>query len=92
MSKNTSIILSLSRCAFLHFCAEKRPKLRVESPAASIGALAKQLSLAWKVMTPDQKRPYEEMAFRDKVKKALKKMEILISKNLRLVCLSPPIT
>lgn len=70
-----SPILFLSRCAFLHFCAEKRPKLRVESPAASIGALAKQLSLAWKVMTPDQKRPYEEMAFRDKVKKELKKDE-----------------
>ncbi|XP_019862547.1 PREDICTED: high mobility group protein DSP1-like [Amphimedon queenslandica] len=55
-------------CAFLHFCAEKRPKLRVESPAASIGALAKQLSLAWKVMTPDQKRPYEDMAMRDKLR------------------------
>ena len=26
-------------------------------------------------MTPDQKRPYEEMAFRDKVKKELKKDE-----------------
>jgi hypothetical protein len=56
-------------CAFLHFCAEKRPKLRGENPAASIGALAKQLSLAWKVMTLDQKRPYEEMALRDKVRK-----------------------
>lgn len=31
-----------------------------------MGALAKQLSVAWKMMTDDQKKPYNEMAERDK--------------------------
>jgi hypothetical protein len=28
--------------------------------------MAKQLSSAWKLMTPEQKKPYDEMAGRDK--------------------------
>ena len=63
--------LSLSlpfRCAFLHFCGEKRPKLKVENPNANIGELSKRLSDAWKVMNLEQKQPYQDMAMRDKVR------------------------
>ena len=56
----------LSRCAFLHFCSVKRPKLKQENPSLSVGAMARQLSSAWKLMTPEQKKPYNEMAERDK--------------------------
>lgn len=54
------------RCAFLHFCSVKRPKLKQENPSLSVGSMAKQLSSAWKLMTPEQKKPYDEMAGRDK--------------------------
>ena len=56
------------RCAFLHFCGEKRPKLKVENPNANIGELSKRLSDAWKVMNLEQKQPYQDMAMRDKVR------------------------
>ena len=54
------------RCAFLHFCSAKRPKLKQENPSLSVGALAKQLSSAWKLMTPEQKKPYDLLAEKDK--------------------------
>lgn len=54
------------RCAFLFFCSEKRPQLKAQNVSASVGVLAKQLAGAWKIMTPEQKRPYEIMAERDK--------------------------
>ena len=56
----------MCRCAFLHFCVVKRPKLKQENPSLSVGAMAKQLSSAWKLMTSDQKKPYDDMADRDK--------------------------
>ena len=58
------------RCAFLHFCSVKRPKLKQENPSLSVGAMARQLSSAWKLMTPEQKKPYDEMAERDKLRYA----------------------
>ena len=54
------------RCAFLHFCSAKRPKLKQENPSLSVGSLAKQLSSAWKLMTPEQKKPYDILAEKDK--------------------------
>ncbi|CAI8041651.1 High mobility group protein DSP1 [Geodia barretti] len=53
-------------CAFLHFCSAKRPKLKQENPSLSVGSLAKQLSSAWKLMTPEQKKPYDLLAEKDK--------------------------
>ena len=60
------MLLFVHRCAFLHFCSVKRPKLKQENPSLSVGAMARQLSSAWKLMTPEQKKPYNEMAERDK--------------------------
>lgn len=36
------------------------------SGSVSVGALARQLSAAWKLMTPEQRRPYQDLAERDK--------------------------
>ena len=54
------------RCAFLHFCSEKRPKLKQDNPTATVGGMAKQLSMTWKEMTLEERRPYEHLAERDK--------------------------
>jgi hypothetical protein len=61
-----TVYCPLHRCAFLHFCCAKRPKLKQENPSLSVGSLAKQLSSAWKLMTPEQKKPYDLLAEKDK--------------------------
>ena len=50
----------------MHFCGDKRPKLREKHPSATVGDLAKKLGAAWKVMNEEQKRPYEELARKDR--------------------------
>lgn len=50
----------------MFFSKTKRPKLRETNPNASIGEIAKQLGAAWKIMTADQKKPYENMAKKDR--------------------------
>ena len=55
-----------TRCAFLHFCSEKRPKLKKDNPTATVGGMAKTLSIIWKEMSIEQRRPYEHLAERDK--------------------------
>ncbi len=50
----------------MFFSQVKRPKLRETNPGAGIGEIAKQLGAAWKIMTPEQKKPYEEMAKKDR--------------------------
>ena len=67
----------LYRCAFLHFCSAKRPKLKQENPSLSVGSLAKQLSSAWKLMTPEQKKPYDLLAEKDKQRSATHSVHIL---------------
>ena len=54
------------RSGFMFFSSAKRPKLREQNPTASIGDIAKQLGAAWKIMTADQKAPYEEAAKKDR--------------------------
>ena len=50
----------------MFFSNEKRPKLKLENPGASIGDIAKKLGEQWKKMTPEQKIPFDEMAKKDK--------------------------
>ena len=52
----------------MFFSRAKRPKLREQTPGASVGELAKQLGAAWKIMTPEQKVPYEKEAREDRVR------------------------
>lgn len=57
-----------SMSGFMFFSRAKRPKLRERNPGASVGELAKQLGAAWKIMTPEQKVPYEEEARDDRLR------------------------
>lgn len=57
-----------TRSGFMFFSQDKRPKLREQNPGASVGDLAKQLGAAWKVMTDDQKAPYEKQAKKDRAR------------------------
>lgn len=50
------------RSAFFLFASDKRPKLKQENPSATVGEIAKQLGAAWKVMTDEQKKPYQKLA------------------------------
>lgn len=54
------------RSAFMYFSMEKRPKLREENANATVGDLAKMLGAAWRIMTDEQKAPYEEMTRKDR--------------------------
>ena len=51
-----------SRSAFFLFGSDKRPKMKQQNPGATVGEIAKQLGAAWKVMTPEQRQPYEDEA------------------------------
>ena len=50
----------------MFFSSDKRSKLREQTPSASVGDIAKQLGAAWKIMTADQKAPYEKQAKKDR--------------------------
>lgn len=56
----------LVRSGFFWFAADKRPKLKEQNPSATVGDIAKQLGAAWKIMTTDQKAPYEKKAKEDR--------------------------
>lgn len=56
----------ICRSGFFFFCGEKRPKLKEQNPQATVGEIAKQLGAAWKIMTPEQKKPYEDQSKNDR--------------------------
>lgn len=59
-------LLCKIRSAFFWFASDKRPKLKEQNPSATVGEIAKQLGAAWKIMTPEQKAPYEKNAKDDR--------------------------
>ena len=58
----------ICRSGFMFFCSKNRPKLKEKHPSATVGELAKQLGAAWKLMTDDQKKPFEEMHRQDRIR------------------------
>jgi len=52
--------------AFMWYSNDNRASIRVDSPNASVGEVAKVLSARWAVETPEVKAKYEQMAFQDK--------------------------
>ena len=54
------------RSAFLHFSGDKRPKLKADDPNLTVAEIAKHLGAAWKIMTLEQKKPYEDIARDDR--------------------------
>ena len=60
------ILSPICRSGFFFFCGDKRPKLKEQNPQATVGDIAKQLGAAWKIMTPEQKAPYEKQSKDDR--------------------------
>lgn len=57
-----------SRSAFFIFCADFRPKVKIETPGLSIGDTAKRLGDMWNSSTAEEKQPYEKKAAKLKEK------------------------
>uniref|UniRef100_A0A3P8SMI4 High mobility group box 1b n=1 Tax=Amphiprion percula TaxID=161767 RepID=A0A3P8SMI4_AMPPE len=54
--------------AFFLFCADFRPKVKVENPGLSIGDTAKKLGEMWNSSSAENKQPYEKKAAKLKEK------------------------
>lgn len=52
--------------AFLFFCQEKRPHVKAINPDYTIGDVAKVLGKEWKELDEDDKKPFEELAKKDR--------------------------
>ena len=66
LSHSHEILFFCYRSAFIIFCRDKRPLLKEQKPNASVGDIAKELGKAWRIMTEDQKEPYEKEAKEDR--------------------------
>ncbi|ORX60417.1 hypothetical protein DM01DRAFT_1332570 [Hesseltinella vesiculosa] len=54
--------------AYMFFSQANRDKVKAESPNASFGELGKILGEKWRAMSDAQKKPYIEMAEKDKAR------------------------
>ncbi|XP_067102328.1 high mobility group-T protein-like isoform X1 [Osmerus mordax] len=54
--------------AFFIFCADFRPKVKIETPGLSIGDTAKRLGDMWNSSSAEEKQPYEKKAAKLKEK------------------------
>ncbi|KAK9722509.1 Non-histone chromosomal protein 6 [Basidiobolus ranarum] len=56
------------RSAYIMFTINERPRLSVEYPKASATRLLKLLGAKWKTLSDIEKKPYDDMAQRDKLR------------------------
>ncbi|KAK4052308.1 Non-histone chromosomal protein 6 [Microbotryomycetes sp. JL221] len=54
--------------AYMHFSQQNREKIKSENPEASFGELGKLLGGKWKEMSDSEKKPYTDMADKDKAR------------------------
>lgn len=52
--------------AYNIYVAEHRAQINAENPGLSFGELSKRVSADWKLLTDEQRKPYEERAAEDK--------------------------
>ncbi|KAI9228261.1 MAG: non-histone chromosomal protein 6 [Piptocephalis tieghemiana] len=52
--------------AYMFFANAQRDTVRAENPEATFGQIGKLLGERWRGMTPEDKKPYEEMNVKDK--------------------------
>lgn len=50
----------------MFYSLENRPEVKAENPDYGVGKLAQRLAVRWKVITPEDKNPYDLMARKDK--------------------------
>jgi len=52
--------------AYMFFSQDQRTKIQAENPEAGFGEIGKLLGEAWKKLSDNEKKPYTDMAERDK--------------------------
>lgn len=56
----------MRRSAFMFFSKEKRPIIKAQDDSLSVGEVAKKIGSLWKMLSADQKLPYDELAREDR--------------------------
>jgi hypothetical protein len=56
------------RNAYLHFCRARRAEVAAGRPAWSVQQVSAEIGRQWKALTPDERRPWVELAQRDKAR------------------------
>ncbi|EAY01387.1 HMG box family protein [Trichomonas vaginalis G3] len=51
---------------YICFCKEKRPQVKADNPGIAFGDIAKKLGEMWKNLSEEEKKPYVEMAEKEK--------------------------
>ncbi|KAK4048425.1 Non-histone chromosomal protein 6 [Microbotryomycetes sp. JL201] len=54
--------------AYMHFSQQNREQVKSDNPEASFGELGKLLGGKWKEMSDSEKKPYVDMAEKDKAR------------------------
>ncbi len=54
------------RSAFMFYSLEKRPEVKLLNPSFGVGKLAQRLAEHWRVMSSEEREPYDMVAKRDK--------------------------
>lgn len=67
--------------AYMFFSRDQRERTKAENPTASFGEIGRILGATWKEMSESQKKPYIDMAERDKVRAENEKAEYNSSKK-----------
>ncbi|KAH9450542.1 hypothetical protein MJO28_010015 [Puccinia striiformis f. sp. tritici] len=61
--------------AYMFFSQDWRERIKTENPEVSFGEIGRLLGLKWKGLTDEEKKPYEDMAARDKKRHEAEKAE-----------------
>lgn len=61
--------------AYMFFSQDWRERIKTENPEVSFGEIGRLLGLKWKSLAEDEKKPYEDMACRDKKRHETEKAE-----------------
>ncbi|RMZ53437.1 hypothetical protein APUTEX25_004925 [Auxenochlorella protothecoides] len=54
--------------AYIHYCKDKRELLKQEHPSLSLGDMGREMGKRWQEETMEVKKPYFDMAARDKAR------------------------
>jgi len=61
--------------AYMYFSQDWRERIKTEHPEVSFGEIGRLLGQKWKSLSDEDKKPYEDMASRDKKRHEAEKAE-----------------
>ncbi|KNZ61353.1 high mobility group protein B1 [Puccinia sorghi] len=61
--------------AYMYFSQDWRERIKNENPDVSFGEIGRLLGHKWKALSEEEKKPYEDMACRDKKRHEAEKAE-----------------